>query len=105
MPKISFRDQRAGVSCTQGGATALVQTCLEQSAYTTGELGGVTSLIVVGQQIIYAYLLIQNTPYLSKVVTKGTTSMVLNIKVQSKAHMTTMFPVRSASWQVDQQLS
>ncbi len=36
VPKVSFQDQRTKVLCTQGGETALVQTCLEQSGYTTG---------------------------------------------------------------------
>ncbi len=49
VPKVSFQDQRAKVLYTQGGETALVQTCLEQSGYTAGELEGVTSLTVVGQ--------------------------------------------------------
>ncbi len=105
MPKVSFQDQRAKVLCTQGGETALVQTCLEQSWYTAGELGEVTTLMVVGQQIIYAYLLIQNTLYLFKAASKACTSMELNIKIQSEVHMTTMFPVRSALWRVDRLLS
>ncbi len=53
-----------------------------------------------------SYLLIQNTLFLFEVVPKATcTSMVLNTNIQSEAHKTTMFPVRSALWQVDQLLS
>ncbi len=85
----------AGVVYTRWGSNTCPNFPGTERTYK-GIVGGVTTLMV-GQQIIYAYLLIQNTLYLFEVVSKGTrTSMVLNMNIQSEAHMTTMFPVRSA---------